>query len=174
MSKIYPLIICGGNGTRLWPISRTQSPKQFQKVGGPESNTFFQAAVLRHKEDGFADPVIITSVRHRKTIHEQLDEIGVNAQVILEPMGRNTGPAVLAAAMMLQEQDHEAVVLVVPADHVIRGDLNTTIRAMLPAAEDGYIITYGIKPRFAETGFGYIVDDGPIVAHQGPAWLERL
>ena len=174
MTKIYPLIICGGNGTRLWPISRTQSPKQFQKVGGSDSLTFFQTAVERHVGEDFAEPVIITSVRHRKTIHEQLDEIGVKAQVILEPMGRNTGPAVLAAAMMLQEQDPEAILLVVPADHVIRGDMNTTISAMKPAAEDGYIITYGIKPRFAETGFGYIVDDGPIVSHNGLRKVERF
>lgn len=174
MSLIYPLIICGGNGTRLWPISRTHSPKQFQKVGGVDSLTFFQTAVQRHMGEGFANPVIVTSVRHRKTVSEQLAEIEAEAQIILEPMGRNTGPAVLAAGMILQEQDPDALLLVVPADHVIRGDVNTTIRAMTPAAEDGYIITYGIKPRFAETGFGYIVDDGPVVSHNGLRQVERF
>lgn len=174
MTKIYPLIICGGNGTRLWPISRTQSPKQFQKVGDADSKTFFQDTVERHVGENFADPVIITSVRHRRTVHQQLEEIGVNAQVILEPMGRNTGPAVLAAAMKLAETDPEALLLVLPADHVIKGDMNTTISAMRQAALDGYIITFGIKPRYAETGFGYIVDSGPIVSHPGLHSVERF
>jgi mannose-1-phosphate guanylyltransferase/mannose-6-phosphate isomerase len=174
MTKIYPLIICGGNGTRLWPISRTQSPKQFQKVGDADSLTFFQSTVDRHRGENFADPIVVTSVRHRKTVHEQLDEMGVEASVILEPMGRNTGPAVLAAAMVMAETDPDALLLVLPADHVIRGDINTTIEAMRPAAMDGYIITFGIKPRFAETGFGYIVDDGPIVSHNGLRKVERF
>lgn len=174
MTQIYPLIICGGNGTRLWPISRTQSPKQFQKVAGPDSKTFFQTAVERHVGEGFADPVIITSVRHRKAVHEQLAELGVRADVILEPTGRNTGPAVLAASLMLQERDPDAVVLVVPADHVIRGDINSTIKAMYTAADDGYIVTFGIKPRYAETGFGYIVDNGPIIGYNGLREVERF
>ncbi|SPF77988.1 mannose-1-phosphate guanylyltransferase [Pseudoprimorskyibacter insulae] len=174
MTKIYPLIICGGNGTRLWPISRTQSPKQFQKVGDADSLTFFQSTVERHRGEDFADPIVVTSVRHRKVVHEQLDEIGVQAEVILEPMGRNTGPAVLAAALTKIADDPDALLLVLPADHVIRGDLNTTITAMRGAALDGYIITFGIKPRFAETGFGYIVDDGPIVGHNGLRMVERF
>ena len=105
MTRIHPLIICGGNGTRLWPVSRTQSPKQFQKVGEETSHTFFQAAVQRHRGPGYAAPVIVSSIRHRLTVTAQLAEIDCAAQIIHEPMGRNTGPAVLAAALMLVEQD---------------------------------------------------------------------
>ncbi|MEM9778585.1 MAG: sugar phosphate nucleotidyltransferase, partial [Pseudomonadota bacterium] len=89
------------------------------------------------------------------------------AQVLHEPVGRNTGPAVLAAALHLATQDPEALMLVVPADHVINGDLNSTIRAMAPAAAAGRIITFGITPRYAESGFGYITDGGPVAAFPG-------
>ncbi|MGR3502281.1 mannose-1-phosphate guanylyltransferase/mannose-6-phosphate isomerase [Pseudaestuariivita sp.] len=171
---IHPLIICGGNGTRLWPVSRTQSPKQFQRVGGVDTPTFFQSAVERHSGAGFADPVIVSSARHRRTLKAQLAEIERGAQIILEPIGRNTGPAVLAAAIVLAETDPGAIMLVVPADHVIEGDINTTIRAMQKPADAGYIITYGIKPRYAETGFGYITDGGPIVGHNGLHAVERF
>ena len=174
MTQIHPLIICGGNGTRLWPMSRTQSPKQFQRIGDETSATFFQATVQRHMGEGFAKPCIVSSTRHRRTLAAQLHEIDTDAQMILEPMGRNTGPAVLAAAFALHDQDPDALMLVVPADHVIEGDINSTVRAMQSAAEDGYIITFGIKPRYAETGFGYITDGGPIVGHNGLRQVERF
>lgn len=174
MTGIYPLIICGGNGTRLWPVSRTQSPKQFQKVGDVNSATFFQSAVERHRGPGYEAPCIVSAARHRATIAEQLAEIGCAAQVIHEPMGRNTGPAVLAAAMVLQAQNPDAVMLVVPADHVIEGDLNSTIMAMHQSALAGFIITFGIKPRYAETGFGYITDGGPMIEHPGLRMVERF
>ena len=174
MAKIYPLIICGGNGTRLWPVSRTQSPKQFQKVAEETSLTFFQAAVERHRGPGYEAPVVVSSVRHRDTITAQLAEIGCGAQVIHEPMGRNTGPAVLAAALTLYAQDPEAIMVVVPADHVIEGDLNSTISAMQAPARAGHIITFGIKPRYAETGFGYITDGGPFIGFPGLRMVERF
>jgi mannose-1-phosphate guanylyltransferase/mannose-6-phosphate isomerase len=174
MTKVTPLIICGGNGTRLWPLSRTQSPKQFQKVGGPETETFFQTAVNRHRGEGFHAPCVISSARHRETVARQLVEIGVSARVILEPMGRNTGPAVLASAIMLSAYDPEAIMLVVPADHVINGDLNKTILAMVGAAKAGHIITFGIKPRYAESGFGYITDGGPMPGFPGLRQVERF
>lgn len=174
MTEITPLIICGGNGTRLWPISRTQSPKQFQKIGDAASLTFFQSAVERHSGEGFATPLIVSSAKHSRTLHRQLHQIGRGAEVILEPMGRNTGPAVLAAALKLAAKDPEQLMLVVPADHVIEGDLNSTIRAVRQGAEDGLIVTFGIKPRYAETGFGYITDGGPIIGYPNLREVERF
>lgn len=174
MTSVYPLIICGGNGTRLWPVSRSQSPKQFQKVGEESSLTFFQSAVERHRGPGYEAPCIVSAIRHRETVAAQLAEIHCPAQVIHEPMGRNTGPAVLAAAMRLYAQDPEALMVVIPADHVIKGDLNSTIMAMRTAASAGFIITFGIKPRYAETGFGYITDAGPMITQPGLRQVERF
>ncbi len=175
MTKIYPLIICGGNGTRLWPVSRTQSPKQFQKVGDEGSLSFFQSAVERHRGEHYAEPVIVSAMRHREMVKEQLAGIACTpTQVIHEPMGRNTGPAVLAAAITLYARDRDAVMVVVPADHVIQGDLTTTIMAMMGPALAGRIITFGIKPRYAETGFGYITDGGPVIDHPGLRQVERF
>lgn len=174
MNKIYPLIICGGVGTRLWPVSRTQSPKQFARVGDERSPTFFQSAIGRHTGPAYHPPVVVSAVRHRETLAWQMEEIGARGLVIHEPMGRNTGPAVLAAALTLVRKDPAAVMVVVPADHVIKGDLTPTITAMLPAAESGRIITFGIKPRYAETGFGYITDGGPVIGYPGLRKVERF
>lgn len=167
MTTINPLIICGGNGTRLWPVSRVQSPKQFQQIAGQGSLTFFQSAVQRHRGDGFAAPIVVTGARHARTVLDQLEQIQCQADILCEPMGRNTGPAVLAAALRLLPRDPEALILVVPADHVIEGNINEAILAMAPAARDGRIVTFGITPRYAETGFGYITDGGEIASHPG-------
>jgi mannose-1-phosphate guanylyltransferase/mannose-6-phosphate isomerase len=174
MTRIYPLIVCGGVGTRLWPVSRTQSPKQFARVGDENSPTFFQSAIQRHTGPAYHEPVIVSAVRNRETLARQMDEIRCKGTVIHEPMGRNTGPAVLAAAITLERRDPGAVMVVVPADHVIKGDLTPTISAMLPAAQGGRIITFGIKPRYAETGFGYITDGGPVIGYPGLRKVERF
>lgn len=162
MTLITPLIICGGNGTRLWPLSRKHSPKQFQRIGGADSLTFFQSAVQRHRASIFAEPVIVTGRIHEGTVRKQLQELQVSARIICEPMGRNTGPAVLAAAEMMLAEDPNTVFVVVPADHVIDGELAPPMAACLPAAQAGQIVTFGIEPRYPETGFGYIVDGGPM------------
>ena len=167
MKKIHPLILCGGSGTRLWPISRTRSPKQFQKIGGKDSVSFFQAAIQRHSGEGFHDPCIVTSLRHRATVVHQLKEIQSGSRIICEPMARNTGPAVLAAALTLMASDPEALILVVPADHVIEGDINSTIMRYAGAAMDGNIITFGISPRGPESGFGYITKGEEIDGFSG-------
>lgn len=168
MTKIIPLIICGGNGTRLWPLSRFHAPKQFQRIGGPDSHTFFQSAVERHRADIYADPVIVTGATHEGTVRAQLREIGVSARIICEPLGRNTGPAVLAACEMVAQDDPDTVFVVVPADHVIDGDMATPFAACLPAALSGHIVTFGIPPRYAESGFGYILDAGPLAGQVAP------
>lgn len=174
MRKIYPLILCGGSGTRLWPISRTRSPKQFQKIGGKNSLTFFQAAIQRHKGEHFHDPTIVTSLRHRGTVVSQLREIQTGSRIICEPMGRNTGPAVLAAAHTLYGYDRNAVILVIPADHVIEGEVNETIVRQIDAALAGHIISFGITPRGPETGFGYIRKGPEIDGFRGLCDVERF
>lgn len=174
MTRIYPLIVCGGVGTRLWPVSRTLSPKQFSKIGDDSSPTFFQSAISRHTGPDYAPPVIVSAIRNRSTLSAQLAEVGCPATVIHEPMGKNTGPAVLAAAMTLYNRDPDAVMVVVPADHVIKGDLTPTILAMVAPAQAGRIITFGIKPRYAETGFGYITDGGPVIEYPGLRKVERF
>jgi mannose-1-phosphate guanylyltransferase/mannose-6-phosphate isomerase len=167
MEDIRPIILCGGTGTRLWPMSRTLSPKQFQPVAGPDSPTFFQATIQRHRCKGFGKPVVVTAVQNYPTVIQQLKEIQCEATVICEPMARNTGPAVLAAAMVLEQEDPNALMLILPSDHVIVGNLNTPIFKMRKAASDGRIVAFGIKPYYPETGYGYITDGGPSDFHPG-------
>ncbi|MFV2054409.1 mannose-1-phosphate guanylyltransferase [Aliiroseovarius sp. YM-037] len=174
MKKIYPLILCGGSGTRLWPLSRTRSPKQFQKIGGKNSLTFFQTAIQRHRGERFHEPCIVTNLRHRGTVVSQLREIQSGSQIICEPMGRNTGPAVLAAAHAMNSRDPNAIILVIPADHVIEGDINETIFSQVDAVADGQIVTFGIAPRGPETGFGYVVRGEELADHPGLHKVEQF
>lgn len=160
MVGIYPLVLCGGVGTRLWPLSRSSNPKQFQPIDGSETTTFFQATVARHLADGFENPIVSVNRTHLSTVKHQLAEIDANATIIAEPLGRNTGPAVLASAIHLVARDRDAVMAVLPSDHVIGGDLNGALQSILPAAQAGRIVLFGIEPQYPETGYGYIVDGG--------------
>lgn len=157
MRKITPIILCGGTGTRLWPLSRASEPKQFHPVNGNSQQTFLQATVKRHVADGFTPPVLIGSAAHAERILDQLGDLARGATLISEPIARNTGPAVLAAAYFLRARDPRQLMLVVPSDHIVDGDLNGAIQAMIPAAEAGRIVSFGIRPEYPETGFGYIV-----------------
>ncbi|TLP47170.1 mannose-1-phosphate guanylyltransferase/mannose-6-phosphate isomerase [Cohaesibacter sp. CAU 1516] len=177
MSNIYPLILCGGVGTRLWPLSRSSNPKQFQPIDGSDSTTFFQTTILRHVAEGFEKPLVSVNRTHLGTVKQQLNDIDVTASILSEPIGRNTGPAVLAAAMHLVERDPDAILAVLPSDHVIKGDLNGALRRMIPAAEAGKIVLFGIEPRYPETGYGYIIDNGPhselLDAHTVSHFVEK-
>lgn len=174
MSDIHPLILCGGSGTRLWPLSRAHQPKQFQPVDGEGSLTFFQSTVQRHRADMFSDPIVCVGSRHVQTVARQLREIQSKAHIITEPVARNTGPAVLAASLYLAGAKPDAVLVVLPSDHVIKGELNRLIAQMHRAVLDGLIVTFGIQPSYAEKGYGYVMDGGQFDLYPGLHRVESF
>ncbi|ABD06234.1 mannose-1-phosphate guanylyltransferase (GDP) [Rhodopseudomonas palustris HaA2] len=155
--KITPLIMCGGAGTRLWPASREVRPKQFLPLFGPRST--FQDTLLRVADSTlFGRPIVITSVAYRFMVREQLAELGLDADVLLEPSRRDSGPAIAAGAVFAQQQDTDAVVLALAADHVVRDNpaFVEACRKGLSAANSGRIVTFGVNPDRAATEYGYI------------------
>lgn len=158
-TKILPVIMAGGSGTRLWPLSRTQYPKQFLKLS-PDGYTLLQATLLRLKNLDCADPILICNEEHRFLAAEQMREIGVSAKIILEPEGKNTAPAITLAALYQtqQAQDSDTIMLVLAADHVIteQDKFEQSITQALELAKLDKLVTFGIVPTHAETGYGYI------------------
>ncbi len=155
--RIIPLIMCGGAGTRLWPASREIHPKQFLPLFGPRST--FQNTILRVSDSTlFERPIVITNTAYRFMVLEQLAEIGREADVLLEPMRRDSGPAIAAGAAFAQTRDKDAVVLALAADHVVR-DTDAFVAACregLVAADAGRIVTFGVHPERAAIEYGYV------------------
>ena len=154
---ITPILLCGGSGTRLWPLSRKSYPKQFSRIMGEES--LFQASARRLSGAGYGAPLVVSNSDFRFIVTEQLTAIGVDpGAVLIEPDGRNTAPAVLAAALWLEKTDPEGLMLVAPSDHVIPDA--AAFRAALDigatAAQAGRLVTFGITPTHAETGYGWL------------------
>ena len=155
--RIVPLIMCGGAGTRLWPASREVHPKQFLRLFGKYST--FQDTLLRVSDRAlFERPTVITNAAYRFMVLEQLGEIGLEADVVLEPARRDSGPAIAAGAAFAQGRDKDAVVLALAADHVVRDTavFVAACRQGLAAAEAGRIVTFGVQPERAATEYGYI------------------
>src|SRR5580704_5658198 len=156
--RIVPLIMCGGAGTRLWPASREVRPKQFLPLFGARST--FQDTLLRVSDATlFARPIVITNAAYRFMVLEQLAEIGIEADVLLEPVRRDSGPAIAAGAAFALTREKDAVVLALAADHVVRDPVAFIVacRQGLVAASSGSIVTFGIKPdRAAAIEYGYI------------------
>lgn len=155
---IHPVILSGGSGTRLWPLSREHYPKQLQCLVGDE--TLLQQTVKRLDGlAGVADPIVVCNEEHRFLVAEQIKEIGRKpAAILLEPVGRNTAPALTLAALALARKDPDALMLAMPADHVI-ADINAFHAAVAEAvrvAAQGRLVTFGIAPGAPETGYGYI------------------
>jgi len=155
---LHPVILSGGSGTRLWPMSRAALPKQLLPLAG--EHTMVQETVLRLAGvPDIGQPLVVCNNDHRFLIAEQMRAIGVEpAAIFLEPVGRNTAPAAAVAALHLVAHDPDAVMLLLPADHLIRDvpAFHAAIVAGIKAVEAGYLVTFGIVPDSAETGYGYI------------------
>jgi len=172
MSQILPVILSGGSGTRLWPLSREAYPKQFLQLAGEHS--MLQSTWLRVADVATQAPIVVANEAHRFVAAEQLQQVGTTpSAILLEPIGRNTAPAIAAAALeACRDGGADPLLLVLPSDHLIR-DVAHFHRAILDAAdiaEQGKLVTFGIQPTAPETGYGYI----KAVAGEGARAIERF
>jgi mannose-1-phosphate guanylyltransferase/mannose-6-phosphate isomerase len=160
MIKLQPVLLSGGSGTRLWPLSREAYPKQFLPLAGDE--TMLQATWQRVAAIAAAPPIVIANEEHRFLVAEQLRQVGApTPAIVLEPVGRNTAPAIAVAALQAMAGGEDPLLLVLPSDHVVRdaGGFRAAVVEAGVAAAQGALVTFGIVPTAAETGFGYIQAD---------------
>ena len=156
-TTMIPVILSGGSGTRLWPMSRQFTPKQFLSLSG--ENTLFQATVERTKKFNLDDPMVVCLDGHGYVISNNLKDIGQRAKnIILQPAQRSTAPAIAAAAFRAMQLENDPIILVLPVDHVFENDaaLATAFKAAEKLAEKGLLVTFGVKPTEPHTGYGYI------------------
>jgi mannose-1-phosphate guanylyltransferase/mannose-6-phosphate isomerase len=157
-ATLIPVVISGGVGSRLWPVSRALLPKQYIEIPGMVGS-LFQNTLERVKGlDGVAEPIVVCSEEHRFVVAEQLRQIDVGAQLLLEPYGRNTAPAIALAAMEAMALGEDPLLLVLPADHLIEdtASLHRAIGIARTLAMSSRLVTFGIPPRSPETGYGYL------------------
>jgi mannose-1-phosphate guanylyltransferase/mannose-6-phosphate isomerase len=169
--NVLPVVLCGGSGTRLWPLSRAGFPKQFLALSG--DNSLFQQAVervnrLAAKDISIGATLVVTNEEHRFLVLEQLREIeGVNATLLLEPVGRNTAPAITLAALRATEGGEDPILVVTPADQTVQNNAAFTValQQSIRAAAGGGVVILGITPNKPETGYGYIQQSGSAGAY---------
>ena len=174
-NRLYPVILSGGSGTRLWPLSRSSLPKQLIKLHG--EHTMIQETVLRAALVTGTPPLLLCNDSHRFLVAEQMEEIAVKpAAIVLEPVGRNTAPAAAVAAILTAERHPDGIVLLMPSDHVIRDvqAFAAAVERAVKAAEAGYIVTFGIQPTTPETGYGYIQRSAVQAGGQGVFEVQRF
>lgn len=174
MNAIFPVILSGGSGTRLWPLSRSMYPKQFIRFFSGQNNSFLAAALMRLKADaGFAPPILLCNNDHRFLVREEIERANIKPRaIILEPVGRNTAPAIAVAALAALRENPGAVLAVMPSDHVVRDDTRFVegVKRAAKVAATGKLVLFGIKPTEAHTGYGYIKQGNPIEGFNGGAY----
>jgi mannose-1-phosphate guanylyltransferase / mannose-6-phosphate isomerase len=176
-SLITPVIICGGTGTRLWPLSRESQPKQFFPIAGGAS-TFQQVLARVADPEIFGRPIVVTNVDFRFTVADQAQRAGASPDIVLEPAGRDSGPAIAVAAELAGRRDRECPMLVLAADHIVRdaeGFRRACQEALKPAL-GGYLVTFGVHPHAPATSYGYIRPGAKLAgsaAHVVEAFVEK-
>ena len=164
--NINPVILCGGYGTRLWPLSRKSFPKQFLKLNSESQYSLLQQTQNRIKNiKNFSNPILICNEEHRFIVAEQMREIDVNPNsIILEPIGKNTAPSIVLAALQSLNSNKDSILIVLSSDHLMHCDenFNMGLNNALELANSGRIVTFGIKPTSPNTGFGYIQSKKPL------------
>ena len=175
MSTLIPVVLSGGSGTRLWPLSREKYPKQLLPLVGDQ--TMLQETVARL--DGIAglgEPILVCNEEHRFAVAEQLRLLGKQGQILLEPCGRNTAPALTLAALWARRAGEDPVLVVMPADHVILdgATFRDAVRRAATLAEQGLAVTFGITPDCPETGYGYIQQGEPSALDEHAFALRRF
>jgi mannose-1-phosphate guanylyltransferase/mannose-6-phosphate isomerase len=174
-ARITPVILSGGAGSRLWPLSRKSMPKQLLPLAS--SSTMIQETLARASGEAFAPPIIISGLEHRFVIAEQLRAAGIHgARIILEPMGRNTAPAAAIAALQVIKDDPDGMLLLMPSDHVVadRVAFGAAVAAAATAARTGALVTFGITPASPETGYGYLKSGSAIPGCAGAFAVARF
>ena len=172
---ITPVLLSGGSGTRLWPVSRALHPKQLQALGG--ERTMLQETALRLAGPDFAAPMVVCNEEHRFTIAAQLQAVGLAPQsIVLEPKGRNTAPAAAVAALTLKEQSSDALMLLAASDHVIDDveSFSAAVRIAAKAARERYLVSIGVMPTRPETGYGYIDRGAELKGAPGAFAVKRF
>lgn len=172
--SIYPVILSGGSGTRLWPLSRAMHPKQFIRFFNGQGTSFLGATLRRLAPDkGFAPPILMCNNNHRFLVRQELETAGFEAHaIILEPAARNTAPAIAVAALAAHEQDPDAIIVVMPSDHVIKheSEFVDAVRRAATVAATGRLVLFGIKPTEPHTGYGYIHQGASLPGLEGRAY----
>jgi mannose-1-phosphate guanylyltransferase/mannose-6-phosphate isomerase len=174
-SHLYPVILSGGSGTRLWPLSRAAFPKQLLPLHSEQS--LFQETALRARALTPQAPIVICNEDHRFMIAQQMQDIGLEARnIVLEPEGRNTAPAAILASLMVAAEDKDGLVLLLPSDHVIADVemFRNAAEQAAKAARAGKLVTFGIVPTDPNTGYGYIRKGGPLSGTPDAFVVERF
>lgn len=174
MSAITPVILSGGSGTRLWPLSRAMYPKQFIRFFNGQGSSFLGATLTRlTAADGFGDPILLCNNDHRFLIKEELERSGITPRaIILEPVARNTAPAIAVAALAALRDNPNAILVVMPSDHVVKNEAGFVegVKQAAKVAATGKLVLFGIKPDQPHTGYGYIRRGAPLEGFNGGAF----